>query len=47
MLLGVDGVCMISHGSSSRRAVFNAVGLAREMVLADMVGRIRQAVAEA
>ena len=38
MLLGVDGVCMISHGSSSRRAIFNAVGLAREMVLADMVG---------
>ncbi len=47
MLLGVDGVCMISHGSSSRRAIFNAVGLAREMVLADMVGRIREAVAPA
>jgi len=47
MLLGVDGVCMISHGSSSRRAIFNAVGLAREMVLADMVGRIRESVADA
>ena len=32
MLLGVDGLCIISHGSSSRRAIFNAVGLAREMV---------------
>jgi len=47
MLLGVDGVCMISHGSSSRRAIFNAVDLAREMVVADMVGRIREAVAPA
>ena len=47
MLLGVDGLCMISHGSSSRRAIFNAVGLAREMVLADMVGRIRESVAKA
>jgi glycerol-3-phosphate acyltransferase PlsX len=47
MLLGVDGVCIISHGSSSKRAIFNACGLAREMVLADMVGRIRDAVATA
>ncbi len=47
MLLGVDGLCIISHGSSSRRAIFNAVGLAREMVMADMVGRIRESVAGA
>ena len=47
MLLGVDGLCIISHGSSSRRAIFNAVGLAREMVVADMVGRIRDAVSAA
>ncbi len=47
MLLGVDGLCIISHGSSSRRAIFNAVGLAREMVVADMVGRIRDAVSTA
>ena len=42
MLLGVDGLCIISHGSSSKRAIFNACGLAREMVVADMVGRIRE-----
>jgi glycerol-3-phosphate acyltransferase PlsX len=47
MLLGVDGVCIISHGSSSQRAIFNACGLAREMVQADMVGRIRDAVVTA
>ena len=29
MLLGVDGVCIISHGSSSARAILNAVRVAR------------------
>ena len=32
MLLGVDGVCIISHGSSSARAITNACGVARDMV---------------
>src|SRR5437763_10029997 len=32
MLLGVDGVCIISHGSSSARAIVNAVAVARDMV---------------
>ena len=32
MLLGVDGVCIISHGSSSATAVVNAVRVAKEMV---------------
>jgi glycerol-3-phosphate acyltransferase PlsX len=44
MLLGVDGVCIISHGSSSARAIVNAVGLASEMVAGDLVGRLGQAV---
>jgi len=44
MLLGVDGVCIISHGSSSARAIVNAIGLAAEMVAGDLVGRIGQAV---
>jgi glycerol-3-phosphate acyltransferase PlsX len=43
-LLGVDGVCIISHGSSSARAIVNAVGLAAEMVSGDLVGSIRRAV---
>jgi len=45
ILLGVDGVCIISHGSSSRRAMLNGIRVAKEMVEADMVGRIREAVA--
>jgi glycerol-3-phosphate acyltransferase PlsX len=43
-LLGVDGICIISHGASSSRAIMNAVGLAAEMVAGDLVGSIRKAV---
>lgn len=43
-LLGVDGICIISHGSSSSLAIVNAVGLAAEMVAGALVGSIRQAV---
>jgi len=46
-LLGVDGVCIISHGSSSARAIVNAVGLAAEMVAGDLVGSIGRAVSPA
>ena len=45
MLLGVDGVCIISHGSSSRKAITNAVRVAHDMVERDLVGRLRTAVA--
>jgi phosphate acyltransferase len=44
MLLGIDGVCIISHGASSSRAIFNAVGVAHDMVAGGLVERIRQAV---
>jgi glycerol-3-phosphate acyltransferase PlsX len=47
MLLGVDGVCIISHGQSSARAIVNAVRLAADMVDADLVGRLRQVVGRA
>lgn len=45
ILLGVDGVCIISHGSSSARAMLNGIKVAREMVECDMVGRIAEALA--
>ena len=38
MLLGVEGVCVISHGSSSATAIVNAVRVARDSVHADVVG---------
>jgi glycerol-3-phosphate acyltransferase PlsX len=44
MLLGVDGVCIIAHGSSSERAIVNGIQVAREMVEADVVGEISTAI---
>jgi glycerol-3-phosphate acyltransferase PlsX len=44
MLLGVDGVCIISHGSSSSRAIVNAVRVAYEMAAGDLVGDVRAAI---
>ena len=46
MLLGVDGVCIISHGSSSARAIVNAVRVAHEMVERGLVDALRDAVAQ-
>ena len=45
VLLGVDGVCIIAHGSSSDTAIANVIGVARDMVEHDMVGEIRSAIA--
>ncbi|HSL72979.1 MAG TPA: phosphate acyltransferase PlsX [Ilumatobacteraceae bacterium] len=45
VLLGVDGVCIISHGSSGETAIANGIGVARDMVEHDMVGAIRAAIA--
>jgi len=46
MLLGVKGVCIISHGSSTALAVENAIKVAAEMVESDVVGSITSAVSE-
>jgi glycerol-3-phosphate acyltransferase PlsX len=44
MLLGVDGVCIISHGSSSAKAVVNAVRVAHDMASRGLVDDLRRAV---
>ena len=44
MLLGLNGVCIISHGSSSARAMVNGIKVARDMVQGDIVEKIRAAV---
>jgi glycerol-3-phosphate acyltransferase PlsX len=44
ILLGVDGVCIISHGSSSARAMLNGIKVAKEMVDSGMVEAIRTAI---
>jgi glycerol-3-phosphate acyltransferase PlsX len=44
ILLGVDGVCVIAHGSSSARAMVNGIRVAAEMAHLGMVDEIRTAV---
>ena len=43
-LLGVNGVCVISHGSSSARAIVNATRVAAECVETGVVGRLKEAI---
>jgi glycerol-3-phosphate acyltransferase PlsX len=45
VLLGTRGVCIISHGSSTARAVVNAVRVASQAVDADLVSLLAGAVA--
>jgi glycerol-3-phosphate acyltransferase PlsX len=45
VLLGVDGVCVISHGSTKARAMHNAIRVAKEMVAAGLVDEMRAAIA--
>jgi phosphate acyltransferase len=44
VLLGVDGVCVISHGSSSARAIVNAVKVADECIETGVVRRLKEAI---
>jgi glycerol-3-phosphate acyltransferase PlsX len=44
LLLGVKGVCVISHGSSSAAAIVNATRVARDSVQADVVGQLTNAI---
>jgi glycerol-3-phosphate acyltransferase PlsX len=46
-LLGVRGLSVISHGSSSARAIVNAVDVAAECARRDVVARMREAVSGA
>jgi glycerol-3-phosphate acyltransferase PlsX len=45
LLLGIDGVCVISHGASSATAIVNAVRVARDCVTGNVVARLTEAVA--
>ncbi len=44
MMLGVDGVCIISHGSAPPEAIAGALNVARDMVDRDIVTHLRAAV---
>jgi glycerol-3-phosphate acyltransferase PlsX len=41
-LLGVDGAVVISHGSSTRKSIANALVMARDAVETDIASRIRE-----
>jgi glycerol-3-phosphate acyltransferase PlsX len=45
MLLGVDGVCIISHGSSSQWAMLNGIRVAKDMVERNIVAELTAAIA--
>jgi glycerol-3-phosphate acyltransferase PlsX len=45
VLLGVDGICIISHGSSGETAMVNAIKLADEMARSGLVAEITAAFA--
>ena len=44
MLLGVDGVCVISHGSSTARAIVSALRVAHDVAAAGLVDSLARAV---
>ncbi|MCP3933960.1 MAG: phosphate acyltransferase PlsX [Actinomycetia bacterium] len=44
MLLGVDGVSIIGHGSSNAVAIVNAIAVARDMAEAELVSAMRSAI---
>jgi glycerol-3-phosphate acyltransferase PlsX len=47
VLLGVDGICVIAHGSSNARAIRNSVRRAKECVESEVIPRIKGAIADA
>ena len=47
LLLGLEGVCVISHGSSSARGIVSAVAVAAECVDGHVIARTKEALAHA
>jgi glycerol-3-phosphate acyltransferase PlsX len=46
LLLGVNGICVISHGGSRARGIKNAIRVAREAIAADVLGKISSQIRE-
>ena len=46
LLLGVNGVCVISHGASSATAIVNAVRVARDCVTGGVIDRLTAAASD-
>ncbi|MGB3206803.1 MAG: phosphate acyltransferase, partial [Crinalium sp.] len=41
LLLGVEGICIITHGSSQAPSIFNAIRIAKEAVDNEVLERIQ------
>jgi glycerol-3-phosphate acyltransferase PlsX len=46
LLLGVNGICVISHGGSRARGIKNAIRVAKEAIAADVLGKISTQIRE-
>jgi glycerol-3-phosphate acyltransferase PlsX len=46
VLLGVNGVCIICHGSADARSIYSAIRIARQTVQSDVTGMIKSAIAQ-
>jgi glycerol-3-phosphate acyltransferase PlsX len=46
LLLGINGVCVISHGGSRARGIQNAIRVAKEAIVADVLGKISNQIRE-
>lgn len=46
LLLGINGVCVISHGGSHARGICNAIRVAKESIVADVLGQISNQIRE-
>lgn len=46
LLFGIKGVCVISHGGSHARGIKNAIRVAKEAILADVLGKITNQIQE-
>ena len=45
-LLGVNGVCIISHGSSNAKSICSAIGVANDYVNGNVLEHIRDALTQ-
>jgi glycerol-3-phosphate acyltransferase PlsX len=46
LLLGINGICVISHGGSRARGIKNAIRVAKEAIAADVLGKIGSQIRE-
>lgn len=46
LLMGIKGICVISHGGSRARGVKNAIRVAKEAIQADVLGKISKQIQE-